>query len=77
MADCLGKPLWRPAVDESAAWGGVVLGLKAIGVYPDLAAASSSLVGAAGAIEPDPVREAAYERIMSDYERLYARLYAD
>ena len=77
VADCLGKPLWRPAVDESAAWGGVVLGLKAIGVYPDLAAASSSLVGTAGAIEPDPVREAAYERIMSDYERLYARLYAD
>ena len=77
VADCLGKPLWRPAVDESAAWGGVVLGLKAIGVYSDLAAASSSLVGTASAIEPDPVWEAAYERIMSDYERLYARLYAD
>ena len=77
VADCLGKPLWRPAIDESAAWGGVVLGLKAIGVYPDLAAACSSLVGAVGAIEPDPVRQAAYEKIMSDYERLYARLYAD
>ncbi len=77
VADCLGKPLWRPAIDESAAWGGVVLGLKAIGAYPDLAAASSSLVSVAGAVEPTPAREAAYETIMSEYEKMYARLYAD
>jgi gluconokinase len=76
VADCLGRPLWRPAVDETAAWGGVVLGLKAIGAFPDLAAASS-LVGASGSIEPVAARGAAYERIMSDYDRLYARLYAD
>jgi gluconokinase len=77
VADCLGKPLWLPAVNESAAWGGVVLGLKAIGAYPDLASASASLVGVAGAVEPTPAREAAYQTIMSAYDRLYARLYAD
>jgi gluconokinase len=77
VADCLGKPLWRPTVDESAAWGGVVLGLKAIGAYPDLAAASSSLVSVAGAVEPNLAQEAAYETIMSEYEKMYARLYAD
>jgi len=77
VADCLGKPLWRPAVDESAVWGGVVLGLKAIGAYPDLATASSSLVGTAGAIEPGPANQAAYEKIMSEYEKLYTRLYAN
>jgi gluconokinase len=77
VADCLGKPLWRPAVDESAVWGGVVLGLKAVGAYPDLAAACSSLVGTAGAVEPTAVHQAAYDKIMSEYEKLYARLYAD
>ena len=77
VADCLGKPLWRPAVDESAVWGGVVLGLKTIGAYPDLATASSSLVGTAGAVEPVAARQAAYQKIMSEYEKLYARLYAD
>ena len=77
VADCLGKPLWRPAVDESAVWGGVVLGLKAIGAYPDLATASSSLVGTAGTVESTAAHQAAYERIMSEYERLYARLYVD
>jgi len=77
VADCLGKPLWRPAVDESAVWGGVVLGLKAVGAYPDLAAACSSLVGTAGAVEPTEVQQAAYDKIMSEYEKLYARLYAD
>jgi gluconokinase len=75
VADSLGKPLWRPAIDESAAWGGVVLGLRAIGAYPDLAAASSSLVSVAGAVEPAPARAATYKRIMSEYEKLYARLY--
>jgi gluconokinase len=77
VADCLGKPLWRPSVDESAAWGGVVLGLKALGAYPDLAAASSALVGVSGAVEPAPPRQAEYERIMQEYERVYARLYAN
>lgn len=77
VADCVGEPLWRPAVEESAAWGGVVLGLKAIGAYSDLASASSALVDAAPAVEPVPVREAAYERIMSEYEKLYERVYAD
>jgi gluconokinase len=75
VADCLGRPLWRPAIDESAAWGGVVLGLKAIGAYPDLTTASSALVGTAGVIEPAAAHRAAYEAIMSDYEKRYARLY--
>ena len=77
VADCLGKPLLRPAIDESAAWGGVVLGLTAVGAYPDLAAASASLVSVAGAVEPSPAREAAYQMIMREYEKLYARLYVD
>ena len=77
VANCLNKSLWRPAVDESAAWGGVILGLKAIGVYQDLAAAASALAGATRAIEPDPDRRAAYEAVMGEYEALYERLYAD
>jgi gluconokinase len=77
LADCLGQPLWRPAVDESAAWGGAVLGLKAIGAYPDLAAASSALVRTAGAIEPAAAQRAAHDDLMAGYERAYARMYAD
>jgi gluconokinase len=77
VADCLGQPLRQPAIDESAAWGGVILGLKAIGAYPDLAAASSALTGATRVLEPVPVRQAAYQVIMSEYEKLYAQLYAN
>lgn len=76
IASCLGKPLWHPAVDESAARAGVFLGLKAIGAFPDLTAASS-LVSAVRAVESVPANEAAYERIMSEYNGLYSRLYAD
>lgn len=76
VADCLSRPLWRPAVDETAAWGGVVLGLTAIGAFPDLAAACS-LVATAGSIEPDTARGVEYERIMGEYDKQYARLYAD
>ncbi len=28
VADCLGKPLWRPAIDESATWGGSCWGSR-------------------------------------------------
>jgi len=75
VAACLGKPLWRPHVGESAAWGGVALGLKTIGAYPDLATACAALVGTTGAVEPDPRQQAAYEEIMRDYEKLYAQVY--
>ena len=34
-------------------------------------------VSVAGAVEPTPAREAAYEKVMSEYEEMYARLYAD
>lgn len=77
IADCLGVPLLRPEVEESAAWGGVALGLRAIGVYPDLAAASAALARTAKSVVPDPARAAAYKSIMSEYDRLYARLYGD
>jgi hypothetical protein len=53
----------------------VVLGLKAIGAYADLAAAAASLVCTDGAIEPAAPARVACENIMADYEKAYARLY--
>jgi gluconokinase len=75
VADFLGKTLWLPGVEESAAWGGVILGLKAVGVYPSLAGAAS-LVRTAGKLEPDPGRSEVYRELMTAYDELYARLYA-
>jgi gluconokinase len=78
VADVLGQPLWHPRIDESAAWGGAILGLKAIGAYPDLQAACSALTGGLNySTEPVPSEHTKYAQIMKSYESAYERLYAN
>jgi gluconokinase len=76
VADFLGKTLWLPGVDESTAWGGVILGLRAIGAYPNLEEASKR-VTIAGRRDPDPERREEYLKLGADYDRLYERLYGN
>jgi gluconokinase len=74
VADSLGTVLRRPGMDESAAWGGVLLGARAIGAYSSLAEAAASLTFAEK-VEPDRARLQLYRKLNEDYDALYARLY--
>ena len=73
VADFLGAPLLLPDVDESAAWGGIILGLRAIGVHSSLPEAART-VRAAGRIEPQPSQRDAYMGLLNEYDALYSRL---
>jgi len=74
VADSLGTVLHLPGVDESAAWGGVLLGTRAIGACSTLAEAAADLAEA-GVVRPDPARQAAYRKLNEAYAGLYTRLH--
>ena len=74
VADVFGRTLWLPQVPEAATFGGVLLGLRALGVLPSLAA-STPLVDYAGKVEPDPARHAEYRNVFAAYEQLYLDLF--
>ena len=74
VADFFGKTLWLPRMPEAAAWGGVLLGLRALGAIRSLDE-STSLVDFAGKRDPDPARSALYRDLLGTYEQLYADLY--
>lgn len=74
VADSLRTVLCRPGIDESAAWGGVLLGSKAVGAFSSLAEAASS-VTVAEKVEPDRARLEVYRKLNEDYDELYSRLY--
>jgi gluconokinase len=75
VADVFGKTLWLPQVPEAATWGGVLVGLRALGVLPSLDACTP-LVGFAGTVEPDPVRHDQYRDVFAKYQQLYADLFS-
>lgn len=74
VADFFGKTLWLPRIPEAAAWGGVLIGLRALGALGSLEEATA-LVGFSGKEDPDPARSALYRDLLGTYERLYADLY--
>jgi gluconokinase len=74
VADFFGKTLWLPRMPEAAAWGGVLLGLRALGAIRSLDE-STSLVDFAGKRDPDQSRNSLYRDLLGTYEQLYADLY--
>ncbi len=74
VADFFGKKLWLPRVPEAAAWGGVLIGLRALGAMQDLQECTA-LVDFSGKQEPDPLRNAQYRKLLGTYERLYSDLF--
>lgn len=74
VADFFGKTLWLPRIPEAAAWGGVLLGLRALGAIGSLEEATS-LVAFSGQQDPDQACHARYRDLLGTYERLYADLY--
>lgn len=74
VADFFGKTLWLPRIPDAAAWGGVLLGLRALGASRSLEE-PAALVDFAGKQDPDPARSALYRDLLGTYEQLYADLY--
>lgn len=73
-ADFFGKRLWKPKVEEASAWGGVLLGLRALGII-DRLEEINAWVEVEGKQEPDPETHRKYQRIYDSYTDLYAKLY--
>jgi sugar (pentulose or hexulose) kinase len=76
VADFFGKTLWLTSVREAATWGGVILGLRALGAIGSLEE-STALVGFSGKVDPDQERSELYRGILGSYERLYSDLYGE
>jgi gluconokinase len=74
VADFFGKTLWLPRTPEAAAWGGVLIGLRALGAIESLEE-STALVDFAGKRDPDQSRSARYRDLLGTYEQLYEDLY--
>jgi gluconokinase len=73
-ADFFGKTLWMPKVTEASAWGGVLIGLRALGVI-DKIEKINELVKVEGKQEPDLERHKLYQKIYSSYTKLYGKLF--
>jgi gluconokinase len=69
VADLFGKPLWLPAVQETSAWGGVILSLRSVGVLASLDEAEA-YVSVDGKQDFNPMLRASYRQIIAEYDRL-------
>jgi xylulokinase len=69
MADVLGKPLLKPAV-EDAAFGAALLAGVAVGAFSDVASAAQACVRVEGVIEPDAAAHAYYDRTFELYRAI-------
>jgi gluconokinase len=72
IADVLGKPVVRTDSEDASGVGAARLALHALGLLPDLTAASASSVK--DVLHPVPERAAVYDRIHGMFKRLYERV---
>ena len=75
VANFFGKTLWLPRIQEVAAWGGVILGLRAIGALSSLEE-SVNLVDVAGKQDPDLENRKFYRDLIAEYDRLNTKIYS-
>ena len=74
MADIFARPVARPGVGESAAFGAALLGAVGVGLYPDIPSACGALCRVESSASP---RDAAvYARIYGVWKTLYPALKA-
>jgi gluconokinase len=71
MADCLGRPVVRTDSEDASALGAARLALHALGLLPDLRAASVS--AETDRCVPNPELAPVYDRIHGMFRRLYDR----
>ena len=72
LADCLGRPVVRTDSEDASALGAARLALHALGLLPDLEAASASAV--TDRRVPNPELKPVYDRIHGMFRRLYDRV---
>jgi len=70
-ADVTGFRVLVPTVLETAVLGSAILGAVAVGAAPDLEAAIRAMTRIDHAIDPDPERRPAYDRLYAAYTGLY------
>ena len=74
ISEFFGKTIWLPRIKEVAAWGGVILGLKAIGALSDLKD-SINLIDLTDKQDPDPKNQKIYRNLLNEYEQLIRKIY--
>jgi len=77
MADYFGQPLHLPGVQETTAWGTVLVGLRALGKIGRLEEVDRGWVRTGGSLEPDPRVHRIYRRCHQRYLELYDKIYGD
>ncbi len=73
-ADVTGLVVAVPRIAETAVLGAAITAACGIGVYPDLAVATRSMVAIQQRLEPDPTRRAVYDEAFGTYVDLYPAL---
>jgi xylulokinase len=71
LADVLGRPIRRTAVEEGPAFGAALLAGVTAGLYRDVAEATSAVRLVAEVDEPDPGRHAMDSELHTVYSQLY------
>ena len=74
VADLFGKTLHIPGVQETTAWGGILMGLKSIGVIDSLEE-GEGMITTGGKEEPDLNNSKVYQGLITEYDHLYTQLY--
>ena len=74
ISDFLGKTIWLPRIQEVAAWGGVILGLRAVGELSNLKD-SMNFINLIEKQEPNPERQNFYRDLITEYELLNREIY--
>jgi gluconokinase len=70
VANFFDKTLWLPAIDETSAWGGVMIGLRSLGVFSSLEEAQE-YIRISGSQEPELQWKVTYKNLLNSYDQLY------
>lgn len=73
-ASFFNKTLWLPEIQETSLWGGVMLGLKALGMFSSLEE-SKNYIKICGQQNPDPEWEKIYQNLLTGYDQLHENVF--
>jgi gluconokinase len=74
VSDLFGKVLYLPGVQEATAWGGVLIGLRAIGVLKSMDEVAG-YIKTNGMQEPNALNKTVYRHLITEYDEIYAKIY--
>jgi gluconokinase len=74
ISDLFGKDLYLPGVQEATAWGGVLIGLRAIGELKSMEEVSGYIT-TSGMQEPNVRNKSVYRNLINEYDEIYTKVY--